>query len=70
MDTWLLLANEEVGGTHRRGLYVLKSRGMAHSNEVREFELTDRGLQLLDTSGATRKASAVRGISTERMHAS
>jgi circadian clock protein KaiC len=70
MDTWLLLANDEVGGTYRRGLYVLKSRGMAHSNEVREFELTDRGLQLLDTSGATRKASAVRGISTERMHAS
>src|SRR6476660_5706287 len=32
MDTWIILANEEVSGRHRRGLYVLKSRGMAHSN--------------------------------------
>src|SRR4029077_20557208 len=48
MDTWIVLANEEVGGRHRRGLYVLKSRGMAHSNELREFVLTDHGLQVLD----------------------
>ena len=48
MDTWIVLANEEVGGRHRRGLYVLKSRGMAHSNELREFVLTDHGLQMLD----------------------
>jgi len=48
MDTWIVLANEEVHGRHRRGLYVLKSRGMAHSNELREFALTDRGLQVLD----------------------
>ena len=46
MDTWIVLANDEVGGRHRRGLYVLKSRGMAHSNERREFVLTDRGLDL------------------------
>ena len=46
MDTWIVLANDEVGGRHRRGLYVLKSRGMAHSNERREFALTDRGLEL------------------------
>jgi len=51
MDTWIILANEEVGGRHRRGLYVLKSRGMAHSNELREFVLTDAGLQVLDASG-------------------
>ena len=44
MDTWIVLANEDVGGRHRRGLYVLKSRGMAHSNELREFVLTDHGL--------------------------
>ena len=48
MDTWIVLANEEVGGRHRRGLYVLKSRGMAHSNELREFVLTDHGVQVLD----------------------
>jgi circadian clock protein KaiC len=51
MDTWIVLENEQVGGRHRRGLYVLKSRGMAHSNELREFVLTDRGLQVLDGTG-------------------
>ena len=44
MDTWMVLANEPVGGRHRRGLYVLKSRGMAHSNELCEFAITDDGL--------------------------
>jgi circadian clock protein KaiC len=46
MDTWIVLGNDDVGGRHRRGLYVLKSRGMAHSNELREFVLTDRGLEI------------------------
>jgi circadian clock protein KaiC len=46
MDTWLVLGNDDIGGRHRRGLYVLKSRGMAHSNERREFVLTDRGLEI------------------------
>ncbi len=48
MDTWIVLANELVGSQHRRGLYVLKSRGMAHSNELREFALTDQGLAMFD----------------------
>jgi circadian clock protein KaiC len=48
MDTWLLLRNVENNGERNRGLYVLKSRGMAHSNQIREFILTDRGIQLLD----------------------
>jgi len=67
MDTWLLLANDEVGGVHRRGLYVLKSRGMAHSNEVREFALTDHGLQVLDASPAARRALVARDGAFERM---
>jgi circadian clock protein KaiC len=58
MDTWIQLANDAVGGEHRRGLYVLKSRGMAHSNEVRTFELTNHGLQLADPLGAARGAWA------------
>ena len=53
MDTWIVLANDQVGDRHRRGLYVLKSRGMAHSNELCEFVLTDRGLNLLDAAGAS-----------------
>jgi len=48
MDTWLLLKSIEVGGELNRALYVLKSRGMDHSNQIREFLLTDHGLQLLD----------------------
>jgi circadian clock protein KaiC len=48
MDTWIVLANENVGGVYRRTLGVLKSRGMAHSNEIRTFVLTDRGLQVCD----------------------
>jgi circadian clock protein KaiC len=59
MDTWILLANEDVGGVHRRGLYVLKSRGMAHSNEIRDFVLTDHGLNVLDPASEPRKASAI-----------
>ena len=48
MDTWLLVRNIESGGERNRGLYVLKSRGMAHSNQVREFVMTERGVELLD----------------------
>jgi circadian clock protein KaiC len=47
-DTWLLLRDIEAGGERNRGLYILKSRGMAHSNQIREFLLTDRGIDLLD----------------------
>jgi circadian clock protein KaiC len=54
MDTWIVLANDDVGGRHRRGLYVLKSRGMAHSNELCEFTLTDHGLDMLDATGGPR----------------
>jgi circadian clock protein KaiC len=48
MDAWLLLRNLECNGERNRGLYVLKSRGMAHSNQIREFVLTDHGVQLVD----------------------
>jgi circadian clock protein KaiC len=48
IDTWLLVRDIEAGGERNRGLYILKSRGMAHSNQIREFRLTDRGIDLLD----------------------
>lgn len=48
MDTWLLLRNAESDGERNRTLYVLKSRGMAHSNQVREFVLGARGVDLMD----------------------
>jgi circadian clock protein KaiC len=46
MDSWILLLNREAAGEHNRELYLLKSRGMAHSNQVREFLLTDHGVEL------------------------
>ncbi|HKV33716.1 MAG TPA: circadian clock protein KaiC [Pyrinomonadaceae bacterium] len=49
MDTWLLVKNIESNGERNRGLYVLKARGIAHSNQVREFRLTDHGIELIDT---------------------
>jgi circadian clock protein KaiC len=48
IDTWIVLRNIEHGGERNRGLHVLKSRGMAHSNQVREFQLSDRGIDLVD----------------------
>jgi circadian clock protein KaiC len=48
MDTWLLLETKEVDGERNRCLYVLKARGMAHSNQIREFILSDTGIQLQD----------------------
>lgn len=48
MDVWILLRNLESNGERNRGLYVLKSRGMSHSNQIREFVMTDQGVQLLD----------------------
>lgn len=50
MDTWLLLRQSEANGERNRVLYVLKSRGMAHSNQLREVRLSDQGMQLV--SGA------------------
>jgi circadian clock protein KaiC len=46
IDTWLLLRDIELGGERNRGLYVLKSRGMPHSNQIREFLITSEGVQL------------------------
>jgi len=47
-DTWIRLRDIEFGGERNRGMYILKSRGMAHSNQIREFVLTDKGVDLLD----------------------
>jgi circadian clock protein KaiC len=48
IDTWLLVRDIESRGERNRGVYVLKSRGMAHSNQIREFVLTAHGVDLLD----------------------
>ncbi|CAH0348289.1 circadian clock protein KaiC [Aquabacterium sp. CECT 9606] len=48
MDTWLMLSNLEFNGERTRTIQVLKSRGMAHSNQVREFILSEQGVDLVD----------------------
>lgn len=48
MDAWLLVRFIEGNGERNRGLYVLKARGIAHSHQIRELVLTERGLDLLD----------------------
>ena len=53
VDTWLLLVTLESSGERNRGLYVLKSRGMGHSNQIREFLLTDHGVELVDVYAGT-----------------
>jgi circadian clock protein KaiC len=68
IDTWLLFRDLESGGERNRGLYVLKSRGMSHSNQVREFLLTEHGIELVDVclgpegvlTGSARRAQAAR----------
>ena len=47
-DTWMILKNLETGGERNRVITILKSRGMAHSNQVREFQLTSKGIDLVD----------------------
>jgi circadian clock protein KaiC len=49
VDTWITLRDVEAVGERNRGLYIIKSRGMGHSNAVKEFVITDNGVNLLDT---------------------
>ena len=60
MDTWIVLTVNEVDRKRRRWLSVLKSRGMAHSNEVVEYMLTNQGMQLLAGSEPARAASSAK----------
>ena len=46
VDAWLLLRDIESRGERNRGIYILKARGVAHSNQIREFLLTDHGVEL------------------------
>jgi len=63
MDTWIMLTIAEQNRRRRRWISVLKSRGMAHSDSVREYMLTDRGLSVLDSEPDTRGAGkAMAGV--------
>lgn len=68
MDSWVLLSNLAYNGERTRTLQVLKSRGMAHSNQIREFVMSERGVDLVDVymhgeqvlTGAARVAHVAR----------
>jgi len=70
VDTWLLLRDLEANGERNKVLYVLKSRGMNHSNQIREFHITSRGIKLVDAylgpagvlTGSARLAQEAREI--------
>ncbi|HLN20981.1 MAG TPA: circadian clock protein KaiC [Bacteroidales bacterium] len=73
IDTWILLKDIELAGERNRGIYILKSRGMAHSNQIREFLLTNNGIKLIDVysgmdgvlTGTSRIAQEVRSMEHE-----
>src|SRR5581483_1164745 len=76
MDTWILVRNLEANGERNRGLFILKSRGMAHSNQVREFVLSDKGIHLVDVytgqgtvlAGSARVSQQARERAEELLH--
>jgi circadian clock protein KaiC len=74
VDTWLFLRDIEINGERNRGFYVLKSRGMAHSNQIREFLITSGGIRLVDvylgTDGALTGSARLAQEARERESAS
>ena len=68
VDAWMLIRDIETNGERNRGMYVMKSRGMGHSNQIREFIITDEGLDLVDVylgpdgvlTGSAREAHVLR----------
>ncbi len=75
IDTWILLRDIESGGERNRGIYILKSRGMAHSNQIREFVLSDKGIDIVDVylgeggvlTGSARLIKESQDAETERL---
>ncbi len=65
VDTWIVVRDMEGIGERNRGIYIIKARGMGHSNQVREFVITNNGIELLDVevgpngilTGAARKSN-------------
>jgi circadian clock protein KaiC len=66
MDTWILLAVGQRGTRRQRELYVLKSRGMPHSDEVQPFHFSDHGIEFVPTSSAPVKRARGKARATAR----
>ena len=76
VDTWIQIKDIELNGERNRGMYVMKSRGMKHSNQVREFVISDEGLRLMDVyvgpegilTGSAREAHQLHEKTGEALH--
>jgi circadian clock protein KaiC len=64
-DTWVVLGDVRSGSSRHRAITIVKSRGMAHSDETRNFRITDRGLKIADPPDGDETASA--SASTSRI---
>ena len=75
VDAWILVRDIELNGERNRGLYIMKSRGMKHSSQVREFIITHDGLDLVDVyqgpdgvlTGSAREAHKLAEINNEAL---
>lgn len=76
VDTWITVRDMEGFGERNRGIFIIKARGMGHSNQVREFIITNKGIELLDVklgpdgilTGAARKANEINNKLSEIKH--
>ena len=76
VDAWIQIKDIEINGERNRGMYVMKSRGMKHSNQVREFIISDHGLSLIDVyvgadgvlTGSAREAHQLHEKTGEALH--
>ncbi|MES2691019.1 MAG: circadian clock protein KaiC [Bacteroidota bacterium] len=76
VDTWITVRDMEGFGERNRGIFIIKARGMGHSNQVREFIITRKGIELLDVklgpdgilTGAARKANEINNKLSEIKH--
>jgi circadian clock protein KaiC len=75
VDAWILVRDIEANGERNRGIYIMKSRGMQHSNQVREFVITDKGIDMMDVYlssdgvliGSAREAQQLNEITGEEL---
>jgi circadian clock protein KaiC len=75
VDAWILVRDIEANGERNRGIYIMKSRGMRHSNQVREFVITDKGIDMMDVYlssdgvliGSAREAQQLNEITGEEL---
>jgi circadian clock protein KaiC len=76
VDAWLTVRDIEYNGERNRGMYIMKSRGMKHSNQVREFVITDTGINLVDVylgsegilTGSSREAYMLQEQTGQALH--